>query len=82
MARDKDATRGKVVASVPLVFLGVSEEETEGQIGSQLVRSGSSGVQVTRTLEDSKVIVARRGTKKSMVCVGAGQAAKGRRLRR
>jgi len=59
MARDEDAMRGKVVASVPLVIRGVSEEDTEGRTGSQLVGSGGGGVRVSSTPEDLKVTVAR-----------------------
>ena len=69
MARDEDATRGKVVALVPLIR-GLSEEDTEGRTRSQLVRSGDGGVRVTRTPKDSKVIIARRGTKESVVWGG------------
>jgi hypothetical protein len=66
MARDEDARRGKVIASVPLVIRGVSEEDTEGRTGSQLVGSGGGRVRVTRTPEDPKVIVERRGTEESV----------------
>ena len=60
-------TRGKIVASVPLVIRGVPKKDTESRMGSQLVRSGSSGVRVTRTPKDTKVIIARRGTEESVV---------------
>jgi hypothetical protein len=45
----------------------VSKEDTESGSGSQLVRSSGCGVRVTRTPEDSKVVISRRGTKKSVV---------------
>jgi len=67
MARDEDSTRGKIIAPVPLVIRRVPKKDTESRTGSQLVRSGSNGVRVTRTPKDSKVIVARRGTEESMV---------------
>jgi hypothetical protein len=62
MARDEDTARGKVKASVTLVIRRVSEKDTEGRPGSQLMLSGGGGVRVTRTPEDSKVVVPRRGT--------------------
>jgi len=71
MARDEDASRGKVIASVPLVIRRVSEKDIESRAGSQLVGSGGGGVRVTRTPEDSKVIVARRGTEESVVWRGS-----------
>jgi hypothetical protein len=67
MARDEDPTRGKVKATVALVIRGVTEEDIESRTGCQLVGSGGCGVRVTRTPEDSKVIVPRRGTEKSVV---------------
>jgi hypothetical protein len=82
MARDEDPTRGKVKALVTLVIRGVPEEDIESRPGSQLVGSGGCGVRVTRTPEDSKVIVPRRGTEKSVVRRGSWQAAEGGRLRR
>jgi hypothetical protein len=71
MARDEDLTKGKVKASVTLVIRGVPEEDTESRPGSQLVGSDGCGVRVTRTPEDSKVIVPRRGTEKSVVRRGS-----------
>jgi hypothetical protein len=71
MARDEDPTRGKVKTSVTLAIRGVPEEDTESRPGSQLVGSGGCGVRVTRTLKDSKMIVPRRGTEKSMVRRGS-----------
>jgi hypothetical protein len=59
---DQNAARGEVKASVPLVVRGVPEEHTTSRAGHQLVRSGGGGVRVTRTPEDPKVVVARRGT--------------------
>ena len=77
MVRYEDPTRGKVKASVTLMFRGVPEEETESRPRSQLVGSGGGGVRVTRTPEDSKVIIPTRGTKKSMMwcgsCTGSGR---------
>jgi hypothetical protein len=67
MARDEDTARGKVKASVTLVIRRVSEKDTEGRPGSQLMGSGGGGVRVARTPEDSKVVVPRRGTEKSVV---------------
>jgi len=71
MARYEDSMRGKVIASVPLVIRGVPKEDTESRTGCQLVRSGGGGVWVTHTPKDSKVIIARRGTKESMVWSGS-----------
>jgi hypothetical protein len=62
MARDEDTARGKVKASVTLVIRRISEKDTEGRPGSQLMVSGGGGVRVTRTPEDAKVVVPRRGT--------------------
>jgi len=71
MARNEDSTRGKVIASVPLVIRGVHKEDIESRTWSQLVRSRGGGVRVTRTPKDSKVIVARRGTEESVVWYGS-----------
>ena len=71
MSGDQDAARGEVKASVPLVVRGVPEEHTTSRAGRQLVRSGGGGVRVTRTPEDPKVVVARRGTEKSVVWSGS-----------
>ena len=70
MSRDQDATRCEVKASVPLVVRGVTKEHTS-RAGRQLVRSSGRGVRVTRTPEDPKVVVARRGTEKSVVWSGS-----------
>jgi hypothetical protein len=43
------------------------------------VRSGGGGVRVTRTPEDSKVVVARRGTEESVVWSGSGRSS-GRKM--
>ena len=43
---------------------GVTKEHTS-QAGRQLVKSSGGDVRVTCTLEDPKVVVARRGTEKS-----------------
>jgi hypothetical protein len=61
MARDENPTRGEVKATVTLVIWGIPEENTQGRTGSQLVGSSGSGGGVTRTPEDAKVVVARRG---------------------
>jgi hypothetical protein len=67
MARDEDATRGKIIAPVPLVVRGVPEEDTESRTGCQLVGSSGRGVRVARTPEDTKVVIPRRGAEQSMV---------------
>jgi hypothetical protein len=59
MTRDENTARGKVKASVTLVIRRVSEKDTEGRPGGQLMGSGGGGVRVTRTPEDSKVVVSR-----------------------
>jgi hypothetical protein len=71
MVRDEYPSGGNVKAPVPLVFRGVPEEDTESGAGVQLVRSGS-GVGVTRTPKDTKVIVPRRGTEKGVVWCMSG----------
>ena len=58
----------------------VPKEHTMSRAGRQLVRSGGGGVRVTHTPEDPKVVVARRGTEKSVVWSGAGEIVDGRRL--
>ena len=68
---DQDAARGEVKASVPLVVRGVTKEHTTSRAGRQPVRSSGGGVRVTRTPEDPKVVVARRGTEKSVVWSGS-----------
>jgi hypothetical protein len=67
MARDEDPTGGKVKAPVPLVIRGVPEEDPESGAGVQLVGRSGSGVGVTSTPEDAKVIVPRRGTEECVV---------------
>ena len=67
MPRDENPTRREVEATVPLVVRGVPKKHTTGRTGRQLVRSSGRGVRVTRTPEDTKVIVARRGTKEGVV---------------
>ena len=67
MSGDQDAARGEVKASVPLVVRGVTKEHTPSRAGRQLVRSSGGGVRVTRTPEDPKVVVARRGTEEIVV---------------
>ena len=71
MSGDQNAARGEVKASVPLVVRGVPEEHTTSRAGHQLVRSGGGSVRVTRTPEDPKVVVARRGTEESVVWSGS-----------
>jgi hypothetical protein len=67
MARDEDLSGGKLKAPVPLVIRGVPEENTESGAGVQLVGRSGSGVWVTRTPKDAKVIVPRRGTEEGVV---------------
>jgi hypothetical protein len=67
MARDEDPSGGKVKAPVPLVIRRVPEENTESGAGVQLVERSGSGVGVTRTPKDAKVIVPTRGTKEGVV---------------
>ena len=71
MSGDQDPTRGEVKESIPLVVRRVTKEHTTSRTGLQLVRSSGGGVRVTRTLEDPKMIVARRGTEKSVVWSGS-----------
>jgi hypothetical protein len=78
MARDEDPSEGKIKATVPLVIWRVPEEDTESRTGCQLVGSSGSGVRVTRTPEDLKVIIPRRGTEKNVVWRGSG-ASSGRK---
>jgi hypothetical protein len=78
MARDEDPSGGKIKATVPLVIWRVPEEDTESRTGCQLVGSSDSGVRVTRTPEDLKVIIPRRGTEKSVVWRGSS-ASSGRK---
>jgi hypothetical protein len=54
------------------VIRGVPEEDIESRTGCQFVGSGGCGVRVTRTPENAKVIVPRRGTEKSVVWCGSG----------
>jgi hypothetical protein len=77
MARDEDPTRGEVKAAVALVVRGVPEKHTEGGTGGELVRSSGSGVRVASTPEDTKVVIARRGTEECLVRSG-GRARSGR----
>jgi hypothetical protein len=67
MTGDEDPTRSKIKATVPLVVRGVTEKHTTSRSGRQLVRSSGNRVRVTSAVEDTKVIVARRGTKESVV---------------
>jgi hypothetical protein len=67
MVRDEDPARGKVVAAVPLVVRGVTENDTMCRPGCQLMRSSGGDVRVTGTPEDMKVIITGRGTKEGVV---------------
>ena len=67
MSGDKDPARGEVKASVPLVVRGVTKKHTTSRVGCQLVRSSGGDVRVTGTPEDTKVVVAGRGTEKGVV---------------
>jgi hypothetical protein len=67
MARDEDPSGGKVKAPVPLVIRGVPEVDTESGAGVQLVGRSGSGVGVTRTPKNAKVIVPRRCTEEGVV---------------
>ena len=68
---DQDAARGEIKASIPLVVRGVTKKHTTSRAGRQLVRSSGGGVRVTRTPEDPNVVVARRGTEKSVMWSGS-----------
>ena len=71
MSGDKDPARGEVKASVLLVVRGVTKKHTTSQAGCRLVRSCSGDVRITCTPEDKKVVVAGRGTEKSLVWSGS-----------
>ena len=71
MSGDKDPERGEVKAAVPLVVRGVTKKHTTSRAGRQLVRSSGGVVRITCTPEDMKVVVARRGTEKSVVWSGS-----------
>jgi hypothetical protein len=71
MSGDEDLARGEVEATVPLVVMRVTKEHTTCGAGCQLVRSSGTDVRVTGTAEDTKVIVAGRCTKESMVRGGS-----------
>jgi hypothetical protein len=77
MARDEDPARGEVKAAIALVVRGVPEKHTEGGAGCELVRISGSCVRVASTLEDTKVVIVWRGTKKCLVRSG-GRARSGR----
>ena len=64
-----------------VVIQGVPEEDTESRLRSQLVGSGGCGVRVTRTPEDSKVIIPRRGNKKSMIWRGSWAGSRGKTVK-
>jgi hypothetical protein len=67
MARDEDPMGGEVIAPVTLVVWGIPEKDTQSRMRSQLVGSGGGGVRVTRTPEDTKVVILRRCTEESVV---------------
>jgi hypothetical protein len=67
MARDENPSGGKIKTPVPLVIRGVPEKNTESRTGVKLMGRSGSGVGITRAPKDSKVIVSRRGTEKSVV---------------
>jgi hypothetical protein len=71
MARDEDTAIGKVEASVTLVIRRVSKKDIEGRPRGQLMGSGGGGVRVTRTPEDSKIVVSGRCTEKNVVRCGS-----------
>jgi hypothetical protein len=81
VARDEDTARREVQTTIPLMLRGVAKEDTESGTGGQLMRSGGC-VGVTSAPKHTKVIVAGRGTEKSVVWCGAGEAMEGKRLRR
>jgi hypothetical protein len=70
---DEDSARGEVKATIPLVVRGVTEKHTSSGARRQLVRSSGGGVRVTSAPEDTKVIVARRGTEESVVRSQSGR---------
>ena len=71
---DKDPERGEVKAAVPLVVRGVTKKHTTSRAGCQLVRSSGGDVRITCTSEDTKVVVAGRGTEKSVVWSGSRES--------
>jgi len=70
MSGDQDLARGEVKAAIPLVVRGVPEKHTPSRTGHQLVGSSGGGVRIARTLEDTEVMVTRRGAKKSVLWSG------------
>ena len=71
MSGDQNAARGGVKASVSLVVRGVTKKHTTSRTGCQLVRSSGGDVRITCTPEDTKVVVAGRGTEMSVVWSGS-----------
>ena len=71
MSGDEDPVRGEVKAAVPLVVRGVIKKHTTSRAGRQLVWSSCGDVRITCTPEDTKVVVARRDTEKSVVWSGS-----------
>ena len=71
MSGDKDPARGEVKASLSIVVRGVTKKHTTSRAGCQLVRSSGGDVRITCTPEDTKVVVAGRGTEKSLVRSGS-----------
>jgi hypothetical protein len=73
VARDEDTARREVQTTVPLMLRGVAKKDTESGTGGQLMRRSGSYVGVTSAPKHTKVIVAGRGTEKSVVwCRGRG----------
>jgi len=73
VARDENTARREVQTTVPLMLWGVAKEETESGMGGQLMRRSGGRVEVTSAPKHTKVIVAGRGTEKSVVwCGGRG----------
>jgi hypothetical protein len=66
---------------VPLMLRGVTKEDTESRTGGELISRSGGCVGVTSAPKHTKVIVAGRGTEKSVVWSGrrgsrGGQAVK------
>jgi hypothetical protein len=67
VARDEDTTIREVQTTVSLMLRRVAKEDTESGTGGQLIRRSGGCVGVTSAPTHTKVIVAGRGTKKSVV---------------
>jgi hypothetical protein len=77
MTRNEDPTRGEIKAAIALMVRGVPEKHTEGGPGCKFLRSSSSSVRVASTPEDTKMVIARRGTEECLVRSG-GRVRSGR----